>query len=366
MARFALVCFFVASLALLASAGSSSPPYTNYSSGNLADVGASLTLGGPFLNLGGGGTDVDAAWQQMIDVARGCTGTCATKVDVVVLRSSGSNGYNVYTALNGVDSIETFVITSTTGANHAYVENAIKTAEVIFIAGGNQCDYVKYFKGTKVETAIEFAYARGASIGGTSAGMAILGTHVFDACAVGSKNVYSSDALANPYNTKMPMSFTYGFFNFSTNGMSPVITDQHFVARDRMGRELVFMARQIQDQRLPVGQTGIWGIAANEETSIVVDKNGLATVVENDGVFGINPIPPASADAVAYFILADLPRGSFTCAAGVPLSYNGFKVWRRTAGQTFNLANKPTTNPDYTINVVNGAMSSVGNGGSIY
>lgn len=360
---------FVLCIGLVA-AGKTPPaatyPFVNYSSGNLADAGATLTLGGPCLNLGGGSTDVDVAWQTMIDVARGCTGaSCATKVDVVVIRSSGTNGYNVYMGMNGVDSIETFVITDTAGANHAYVENAIKTAEVIFFAGGNQCPYVNYFKGTKVETATEFAYARGASIGGTSAGMAILGSHVFDGCAAGSKTVTSSDMLANPYATRIPASFTYNFFAF--DGMVPVMTDQHFEQRDRMGRLLVFLARQIQDQKLPVSATSIWGVAANEETSVVVDHNGLATVMANDGVDGmVGAVPPASVDPAAYFILADLARGSFTCQAGTPLTYNGFKVWRRLPGQTFNMASKPTANPDYTLNVVNGALSAVGNGGSIY
>lgn len=347
------------------SGGGSTLPFVNYSVGNLGDVASNLILGGPVLDLGGGGYDVDAAFQEMVDKIRGCTGSaCTTKVDVVILRSSGSNGYDVYLGLNGVDSIQTFVITSTTGANHPDVEAAIKAAEVIFFAGGTQCDYVKYFKGTKVETATEFAYARGAGVGGTSAGMAIMGSHVFDGCAAGTKTVVSSDMLANPYGTKIPASFTTNFFAFS--GMTPVMTDQHFEQRDRMGRLLVFLARQIQDQTLPVGATGIWGVAANEDTSVVVDKLGLATVRSNDGTTGVDPIPPVSADPVAYFILADLPRGSFTCQAGTPLSYNGFKVWRRLPGQTFNMANKPTTSPDYVINVTAGALSANGNGGSVY
>jgi cyanophycinase-like exopeptidase len=146
---------------------------TRYLTGNAADV--IVPLAGPAHDLGGGGTDVDAALQWIIDQVRGCTG-CATKIDVVILRSSGSNGYNDYIyAMNGVDSVETLVITAAKDSNTAAVEATVRNAEVVFFAGGDQCDYVKYFKGTKVETAAESVYAKGGGVGGTSAGLAIQG-----------------------------------------------------------------------------------------------------------------------------------------------------------------------------------------------
>src|SRR5438093_810303 len=77
---------------------------TRYLTGNAADV--QPLLHGPALDLGGGGTDVDQAFQWMFDQVRGCT-SCSAKLDVVILRSSGSNGYNDYLyAMNGVDSVE--------------------------------------------------------------------------------------------------------------------------------------------------------------------------------------------------------------------------------------------------------------------
>ena len=83
---------------------------TRYTNGDRQDV--SPPLFGPVLDLGGGGTDVDPAIQWMIDRVRGCS-NCAAKVDVVVLRATGSNGYNApIMAMNGVDSVETLVITS--------------------------------------------------------------------------------------------------------------------------------------------------------------------------------------------------------------------------------------------------------------
>ena len=46
----------------------------------------------------------------MIDEVRGCD-ACATKVNVVVLRASGADGYNDYIyKMNGADSVETLVV----------------------------------------------------------------------------------------------------------------------------------------------------------------------------------------------------------------------------------------------------------------
>jgi cyanophycinase len=300
---------------------------TRYLTGNAADVVVSLT--GPAHDFGGGSTDVDAALQWIIDQVRGCT-TCSTKIDVVILRSSGSNGYNDYIyAMNGVDSVETLVITSARDANTTAVETTVKNAEVVFFAGGDQCNYVNYFKGTLVETAVEFVYAKGGGVGGTSAGAAIQGDFTYDGCR---GSALSSDALANPYHRTV--TFTYDFFHWAN--LQNTITDSHFVARDRMGRTLAFLARQIQDGKA----TSALSIAIEERTSVVVDRNGLATVM---------------GDGPAYFILAD--HAPEVCLPGTPLTYSNYKIWKVGAGGTFDLRNRPTTGY-YLRSVNNGVINA--------
>ena len=300
---------------------------TRYLSGNAADVAPPLA--GPVLNLGGGGTDVDAALQWMIDKARGCT-NCATKVDVVVLRASGSNGYNDYIlAMNGVDSVESIVVTSRRDASDAALNTTIRNAEVVFFAGGDQCNYVTYFKGTPVETSVESVYSRGGAVGGTSAGEAIQGEYIYDGC--GKRSAVSADALANPFNADI--TFTYNFFNW--NDMQTVLTDSHFRERDRMGRLLAFLARQIRDGRTSTA----WGLGASEVTSVVVDQNGLATVMGSGN---------------AYFVYAD--HAPEVCEPGQPLTFSNYKIWRVAPGGTFNLRNRPTTG-FYSISVTNGQLS---------
>jgi cyanophycinase len=300
---------------------------TRYLTGNAADV--VVPLAGPAHDFGGGGTDVDAALQWIIDQVRGCT-ACSTKIDVVILRSSGSNGYNDYIyAMNGVDSVETLVITKASDSNTTAVETTVKNAEVVFFAGGDQCNYVQYFKGTRVETAVESVYARGGGVGGTSAGTAIQGDFTYDGCV---SSAVSSDALANPYHRSV--TFTYDFFHWAN--LQNTITDSHFVARDRMGRTLAFVARQIKDGKA----ASALAVAIEEATSVVVDKNGLARVM------GAGP---------AYFVLGD--HAPEVCQSGVPLTYSNFKIWKVPAGGTFDLRNRPTTG-FYLRSVNNGVISS--------
>jgi cyanophycinase-like exopeptidase len=300
---------------------------TRYLTGNAGDV--VISMAGPAHDFGGGSTDVDAAIQWMIDQVRGCT-SCSTKVDVVILRSSGSNGYNDYIyAMNGVDSVETLVITRASDSNTAAVQDTVRKAEVVFFAGGDQCDYVKYFKGTLVETAVEDVYARGGGVGGTSAGTAIQGEFTYDGCA---GSATSADALANPYHRTV--TFTYNFFNWAN--LQRTITESHLVPRDRMGRTMAFLARQIKDGKAP----SALAVAVNEVTSVVVDRNGLATVM---------------GDGPAYFVLAD--HAPEVCQAGTPLTYSNFKIWKVLSGGTFNLQNRPTTGY-YLRSVTNGVISA--------
>lgn len=300
---------------------------TRYLTGDPADV-TPKKLYGPALNLGGGGGDVDEAMQWLIDEVRGCT-SCATKIDVVVLRASGADGYNEYIhAMRGVDSVETLVVTSAADSDKDEVAGAVAAAEVVFFAGGDQCNYVRNFRGTRVERAVESVYGRGGGVGGTSAGEAIQGEFVYDGCV---ESATSPQALADPYHKHV--TFSYDFFRWPH--MRGTITDQHLAARDRIGRTLAFVARQIRDGRAKK----VLAVAVNEKTSVVVDRRGLARVV------GEGP---------AYFILGD--HGPEVCEPGQPLTYSNFKIWKAEKGRTFDLRRRPKAGY-YTVSVDGGKLS---------
>jgi len=248
---------------------------------------------------------------------------------VVVLRASGEDGYNDYIlGMHGVDSVTTFVITDRNSAASAEVLQALRDAEYVFFAGGDQCNYVKLFNGGTVETLLRALYARGGAIGGTSAGMAIQGKASYDAC--NDASAQSVLALADPYNDEI--SFTTDFFDWPDLG--DTITDTHFAQRNRMGRLFAFIARQLRENDVP----DFLGIAANERTAVLIDGRGTAQVL------GEGP---------AYFVLGDhFPERALP---GQPLTYCGFKIWRAPSGLSFDLRHRPATG-FYTVDVNEGVI----------
>ncbi|MBH8561361.1 Type 1 glutamine amidotransferase-like domain-containing protein [Nostoc sp. CENA67] len=271
-------------------------------------------LAGPVISLGGGGPDVEEGIQWMINQVRGGHNS-TTKVDVVVLRTYGNHDYNqVISDMKGVNSVETLIVSNRQDANKAEIVEKVRNAEVIFFAGGDQCQYIRSWKSTNLEAAVRSVYARGGAIGGTSAGAMIQSEYVYDSCAC-EESVETRDALSDPYQN---VTFTYNFFQW--NYLRGTIIDTHFDTRKRMGRIMAFIARQIQDGIA----NSVLGIAISEETSVVINKYGLAKVVGRNA---------------AYFVLGDHPPE--VCQPRTPLTYYDYKIWRVPRGDTFDLTNLP-------------------------
>jgi cyanophycinase len=232
---------------------------TRWLVGDAADV-SRTTTGGTVLM--GGGTDVDAAIRWMIQKAGGG--------DFVVLRASGSDGYNpyIFSELGGVNSCETILIDSRNAANDAGVETTIRNAEAVFIAGGDQANYVNFWKDTRVEDALNYLRnTKKVPIGGTSAGCAIQGRTYFSAL---NGTITTAQALANPYSRLL----TLGRNDFLNNPyLADLITDTHFNNPDRRGRLLTFMARMSKDYGVVPR-----GVGVDEKTAVCIDENGSSKV----------------------------------------------------------------------------------------
>ena len=90
--------------------------------------------------------------------------------DFVVLRASGADDYNDYIfGLCHCDSVETIVLERGAGTADPFVIDTIRKAEALFIGGGDQSNYVRYWQGTPVQAAINHVAAKPAPVGGTSA-----------------------------------------------------------------------------------------------------------------------------------------------------------------------------------------------------
>ncbi|HEV8659746.1 MAG TPA: cyanophycinase [Thermoanaerobaculia bacterium] len=294
-----------------------------------SDVDAQLKLHGPYLILAGGG-DYAPAMQAAIDGVRECT-DCAAKIDVVVLRASGAEGYNPwFIAMNGVNSVTSLVITDRASAERDDVARTVRNAEIVFFAGGDQCNYIRWIKGTRTAEAVKSVYRRGGAVGGTSAGLAIQGDIAYDACP--SQSAQSKDVLLDPYDEDVSLSRDF----FDWPSMRNVITDTHFVQRDRLGRLLVFMARAMSagDVRR------VKGLGINAETVVLVDRKGIGRVM------GKGPV---------YIIIAD--RKPEVIERETPLTYRGYKIWKFESGDTIDLGRDPKIAPK-VIDVVRGKLSA--------
>ena len=271
--------------------------YTTYFTGNTTNVNANAAGG---ICLMGGATENDEAMRWFLQRAGGG--------DVLVLRTSGSDGYNDYLysdlGLN-LNSVETIVFNNPSAAFDTYVHQQIMEAEAIWFAGGNQWNYVSYWRDTPVDSLINDAIVnRNIVIGGTSAGMAIQGGFYFSAQ---NGTVTSAAALANPYDDKVVVDSSAFIQN---EYLRDVITDSHYDDPDRKGRHIAFLARIYSDYGI-AGK----GIACDEYTAVCIDGNGLARV------FGGYP----TNDDNAYFIQTNCELDDVTpenCSPNNPLDWN--------------------------------------------
>ncbi len=310
------------------------PGYAAYVSGSLTDVQTTPT-GGAL--LAGGGTDSDAGMQWLL--ARGGTRGPGKYGDVVILRTSGANGYNTYLVNFGANSVTSIVISSVRGANSEYVRNTIGNAEVIFIAGGDQSTYVNLWTGTALQTAVNARVAAGYPIGGTSAGLAVLGPYVYAAFNASSR---SPTVLANPYDVSVTLMNAL----FTVPVLQNLITDSHFKVRDRMGRLVTFLARLQQDGRA----TAPRGIGIDESSSVGVAPDGAATV------FGAGN---------GAYLLSVTSGANRVCAVKTPLTYTPVTTIRVPVGAQFNLSTWLAPHSTaYTLSATNGLLTS--SQGAIY
>lgn len=288
-------------------------------SGDTSDVqarGSGTQFG---LVLMGGSTDVDEAMRWMLERAGGG--------DVLVLRATGSTGYNDYLFRLGasVNSVETLLINSRAIANNPDVERRVRNAEMVFISGGDQADYVNFWRGTRLHEALNWlATVKKIPIGGTSAGCAILGSTYFTALQ---GTIRSEAAVQNPYDPLIIM----GRNDFlAMPFLENTITDTHYNNPIRTGRHLVFMARMIQDSGVAPQQ--MRGIGVEERTAVAVNAEGRATVFGSGRAFFLRGSSASATPEV--------------CRAGQPLTWErdkqavrGYVVSASRSGTgAFNLA----------------------------
>ena len=153
--------------------------------------GRSNPVGGAMLE--GGAEDVEQAWRWFLERAG--------YGDIVVLRATPDEGYDAWIReLAPVRSFQTLQLTDRAAADDPFVLGSIERADGVFIAGGDQSDYVRVWTGTPIQHAINAAIAAGVPVAGISAGLAVLGGFAFTAER---DTITSEEALADPFDERV-------------------------------------------------------------------------------------------------------------------------------------------------------------------
>lgn len=245
------------------------PAYTSWLTGDSTDVKTKHREG---IILMGGSTDVDEAHRWMLQNADGG--------DVVVLRASGKDGYNKYMyGLEKVNSVETILVDSRDIANLEEVARKVRNAEALFIAGGDQGNYVKFWNNTRLSEALNYLIkTKKVTVGGTSAGCAIMGGVYFGAL---NGSITSEEATADPFHEAVSL----GYDDFlHARALKYILTDTHYDARKRIGRHIVFMARALEDRRIPVK-----GLGVSEKTAVCFSGKQPARVFGSGVAYFLQP-----------------------------------------------------------------------------
>jgi cyanophycinase len=276
----------------------------------------------------GGGSDLDEAFRWLCNKGNGG--------DFLIMRARGDDGYNSYVnELCKANSVATIIIPDHQAADDLAVAEIIRKAEVVFIAGGDQANYIRGWKGTPVENAINDDIAAGKPIGGTSAGLAVLGEFVYGAMGdkPDDKDLASGDVLANPYFERATLVRDF----LKVPHLENLITDSHFAKRDRMGRTLVFLARIMKDG----WSSSPREVAIDEKSAVLVEADGKATVV--------------GTGKGAYFLRPT--KAPEVCEKDVPLAFHDISVYRVKTGGHFDFVSwTGDGGTAYSLSVKNGEV----------
>ena len=259
----ALAAAMIAAFGLTTGASAqASGRYRHYLEGTLAGVAPGPVSGGLLL-MGGGDRNFDAMRWFFAKAGHG---------HIVILRATqeGQIGEEFYREVGGILSAETFVTLDRAAAYDPRLLAALRQADGIFLSGGDQAHYVRRWRGTPVAELLDAHVAAGKPLGGTSAGLAMLGEKLYG-CMDG-KSLRSSDALAKPFGHAN--SIVTDFLHLPL--LRGAITDTHFKERDRLGRLFAFVAKAQAD--IPAGSPSMIGLGVDESAALAVEADGMARI----------------------------------------------------------------------------------------
>jgi cyanophycinase len=303
-----------------------------FRAGNPAD--STVTPRSGFALMGGG--EQDPALKYLCERANGG--------DFLILRANTEDDYaqkvnEEIRALCPLNSAATIVFSEREDSDDPKLLEHINQAEAIFIAGGDQSNYLRFWQDTPVEDALNHHIAAGKPMGGSSAGLAVLGEFSFSSMI---DTIHSPAALADPYGNEVTLARDF----LRIPLLAGIITDTHFAKRDRMGRLLVFLARILQDG----WAQQVRAIAVEEGAAVLLEPDGQAKII---------------GAGAAYFL--EVKNAPEVCRRKTLLDFSGIAVHRAPRGASFNVRTwKGTGGDDYQLSVVNGVVKPQGSTHGVY
>lgn len=242
---------------------------------------------------------------------------------LLILRASygDENQKEWFNDIGGLTSARTVVFYDRKAASDPTVIELVRGADMIFFGGGDQSRYVRFWRDTPLLEALNAHIAAGKPVGGTSAGLAILGEFLYSAADGGSMT--TPRAIADPFNSGMTLETD--FLKIPT--LAGVLTDSHFAERDRQGRLLAML-----DNLRGRGHAGVVGLGVDEDTALLMDAAGRARLVSLTG-------------GEAWLLLPDVPAER--AHPGQPLRHENVRAVGIGAGSELDLPGRRVVRPAF-------------------
>ena len=172
----------------------------------------------------------------------------------------GTEYYNIFQNLN-IKKVRILNVETREDAYRQDNFSTIEKASLVFFTGGDQLRITSILGGTPLYLALKQRYEDGCIFVGTSAGASVMSDTM----------IVTGLDDESPKKCTLKMAPGLGLIR-------GVILDQHFAQRGRIGRLLVGIAENPQ----------ILGIGIDEDTAIVVNKEGLFRVIGSGAVYIID------------------------------------------------------------------------------
>lgn len=253
----------------------------------------------------GGAEDKEAdvaILRRFVEVSGGSEARIAILPTASMLPDTGERYERIFSGL-GVAQAYALPFSTREEAHHEPWLRRLDEASGVFLTGGNQLRISAILGGTPVAKAIRRLNARGVTVGGTSAGAAILSEHM----------IAYGEGGGTPHAGQASLAPGLGMTN-------RVIIDQHFRQRDRLGRLL---------SALSYNPFAV-GLGLDEDTAAFIDPDNVVHVVGSDAITVVDP------SALEHSSMPHADPGKALCLTNV-------KLHILTHGATFDLSTRRAT-----------------------